>query len=99
MPHHNGLCNPHGAGTAQGGHKSPMLASGVEFADHRAYIPGDDIRHIDWKAFVRHKQLILRTYTEERDARIYVLLDTSASMSRGEPSKLEVGKQIAAKAA
>lgn len=84
------------AGTAQGGHKSPMLNTGVEFADHRAYIPGDDIRQIDWKAFARHKQLIMRTFTEERDARIYVLLDTSASMSRGEPSKLDVGKQIAA---
>jgi len=84
------------AGTDQGGHKSPMLASGVEFADHRQYVPGDDIRQIDWKAFVRHKQLILRTFQEERDARIYVMIDTSSSMSRGTPMKLDVAKQVAA---
>ena len=81
--------------TRQGGHLSKEKASGLELADHRAYIPGDDIRHIDWKAFARHRQLTLRQFAEERDARIYVLLDVSPSMDCGAPSKLAVAKQIA----
>lgn len=82
--------------TRQGGHRSPILATGIEFADHRAYIPGDDIRHIDWKAFSRHGHLTIRQFEEERDARIYVLLDASASMSCGEPSKMELARRLAA---
>ena len=58
---------PGATATRQGGHRSPVLASGVEFADHRAYVPGDDVRHIDWKAFARHGQLTLRQFEEERD--------------------------------
>jgi uncharacterized protein (DUF58 family) len=80
----------------QGGHRSPLLASGVEFADHRAYVPGDDVRHIDWKAFARNGQLTLRQFHEDRDARIYILCDMSGSMDRGTPSKLSVAKRLAA---
>lgn len=88
---------PGATATRQGGHRSPVLASGVEFADHRAYVPGDDVRHIDWKAFARHGQLTLRQFEEERDARIYVMLDLSGSMSRGEPvAKIEMAKRLAA---
>ena len=79
-----------------GGHRSPVLASGLELADHRAYAPGDDVRRVDWKAFARHRQLSIRQFEEDRDARIYVLLDVSASMSRGEPAKLEVARKVAA---
>lgn len=85
---------PGATATRQGGHRSPVLASGVEFADHRAYIPGDDVRHIDWKAFARHGQLTLRQFEEERDARIYVMLDLSGSMSRA--GKLDLAKKMAA---
>lgn len=88
---------PGATATRQGGHRSPVLASGVEFAEHRAYVPGDDVRHIDWKAFARHGQLTLRQFEEERDARIYVMLDLSGSMSRGAPvSKIELAKKLAA---
>ena len=88
---------PGSTATRQGGHKSPVLASGVEFADHRQYVPGDDVRHIDWKAFARHGQLTIRQFEEERDARVYVMLDLSGSMSRGTPaSKLEMAKRLAA---
>jgi uncharacterized protein (DUF58 family) len=88
---------PGATATRQGGHRSPVLASGVEFADHRAYVPGDDVRHIDWKAFARHGQLTLRQFEEERDARVYVMLDLSGSMSRGAPvTKLELAKKLAA---
>ncbi len=87
---------PGSTATRQGGHRSPVLASGVEFADHRPYVPGDDFRRIDWRAFHRHGQLVLRQFEEERDARVYVLLDLSGSMSRGKPPKIEVAKRIAA---
>lgn len=87
---------PGSTATRQGGHRSPVLASGVEFADHRPYVAGDDFRRIDWRAFHRHGQLVMRQFEEERDARIYVLLDLSGSMSRGKPPKLELAKRVAA---
>lgn len=87
---------PGATATRQGGHRSPVLASGVEFADHRPYVAGDDFRRIDWKAFAKNGQLVMRQFEEERDARIYVLLDLSGSMGRGTPPKLEIGKRIAA---
>ena len=87
---------PQATDIGQGGHRSKMRATGLEFADHRLYTPGDDIRHIDWKAFARHRQLLLKTFEEERDVFIYVLLDVSLSMTRGEPAKLEKGKTLAA---
>ncbi len=55
---------PSATAMRQGGHRSKALASGVEFADHRAYVPGDDIRHIDWKAFARNGSLTLRQFEE-----------------------------------
>ena len=79
-----------------GGQRSNVRANGVEFADHREYVPGDDARKIDWKAFARNGTLSVRTYEEERDARVYVLVDVSKSMSRGEPPKLDVARRIAA---
>lgn len=87
---------PSATATRQGGHRSPVLASGVEFADHRHYVAGDDHRHIDWKAFARNGQLTIRQFEEERDARIYVMLDLSGSMSRGVPPKIEVARRLAA---
>jgi len=80
----------------QGGHRSPVLATGIEFADHRHYVWGDDVRRIDWRAFARHRQLCVRQFEEERDARVYVLLDVSSSMGRGKPAKLDVAKRLAA---
>jgi uncharacterized protein (DUF58 family) len=80
----------------QGGHRSPVLAAGLEPADHRCYVPGDDVRRIDWNAFARLRQLTVRQFEEERDARVYVMLDCSGSMTRGAPPKIEVGKTLAA---
>lgn len=90
------VVRPKSAGRGQGEHRSEALASGVEFADHRKYVPGDDVRRIDWKAFARHRQLFLKIYEEEREVQIYVLLDVSRSMTRGEPAKLEVARSLAA---
>lgn len=87
---------PNATSGRQGGHRSPFKAAGVEFADHRPYVSGDDVRHIDWKAFARHGHLVMRQFEEERDAFVHVLLDVSGSMSRGKPAKIEVGARLAA---
>jgi uncharacterized protein (DUF58 family) len=87
---------PRATAARQGGHKSPIRATGIEFADHRAYVSGDDVRHIDWKAFARHGQLVLRQFEEDRDAFVHVLLDVTGSMARGTPPKIDVARRVAA---
>ena len=87
---------PSTTASRQGGHRSPVKATGVEFADHRPYVAGDDVRHVDWKAFARHRQLILRQFEEERDAFVHVLLDVTGSMGRGKPPKIDVARKVAA---
>ena len=89
------VVRPSATAARQGGHRSPFKASGVEFADHRPYVSGDDVRHIDWKAFARHGHLVLRQFEEERDAFVHVLLDVTGSMSRGAPPKIEVARTLA----
>jgi len=70
--------------------------SGLEFADHRAYAPGDDFRHVDWTAYQRLEKLLLRLFEEEQDLPIYLFVDRSRSMAVGEPTKLHYARQIAA---
>jgi uncharacterized protein (DUF58 family) len=67
---------------------------GLEFADHRGYTPGDDFRHIDWKAYQRLGRLLLRLFDEEQDLPIYLFLDTSRSMV--EEQKFDQARRIAA---
>jgi uncharacterized protein (DUF58 family) len=67
---------------------------GLEFADHRQYAPGDDFRHIDWKAYQRLNRLLLRLFDEEQDLPIYLFIDTSRSMA--EPAKFDQARRIAA---
>lgn len=76
--------------------RSRKMGSGLEFADHRAYAPGDDFRHVDWTAFQRFEKLLLRLFEEEQDLPIYLLVDRSGSMTAGSPSKLHYARQIAA---
>jgi uncharacterized protein (DUF58 family) len=80
----------------QGSHRSTANAGGLEFADHRDYVAGDDVRRIDWKAFARHRELSIREFQEERDARVYLLADFSASMTRGAPPKVDVVRRLLA---
>jgi len=87
---------PKAASGDQGGHRSEVRASGLEFAERREYVAGDDARKIDWQAFARNRTLSVRTFEEEHDARVFVLVDVSASMTRGAPPKLEVARQVAA---
>lgn len=74
-------------GLYAGRHRSPQLGPASEFADHRPYVPGDDLRSIDWRAFARSDHLLVRRYREERDLPLVLALDTSASMEYGEPPK------------
>ncbi len=90
------IVRPQATAIGQGAHRSKSKAVGLEFADHRLYAPGDDIRKIDWKAFARNRQLLVKTFEEERDIYIYLLLDVSPSMMRGAPPKLDVAKSLAA---
>ena len=83
-------------GRMKGERKSKRRGSSVEFADHRNYSIGDDLRHIDWNVYGRLDKLFLKLFLEEEDLHVYTLLDTSLSMDFGDPTKLHYGKQIAA---
>lgn len=83
-------------GRMKGERKSKRRGSSVEFADHRNYSVGDDLRHIDWNVYGRLDRLFLKLFLEEEDLHVYTLLDTSLSMDFGDPTKLHYGKQVAA---
>ncbi len=83
-------------GRMKGERRSQRKGQSVEFADFRAYVPGDDLRLIDWNLYARLDQLFLKLFQEEEDLHIYSLFDASESMNFGEPTKLHIAKQIAA---
>jgi len=92
-------------GTLAGTHRSPFHGYSSEFAQYKGYVPGDDLRHLDWKAYARRDQLVTRQYRDETNTAVHLLLDTSASMGyrsspRGpqpEPfSKLDTARVLAA---
>lgn len=83
-------------GTSAGPRRSPRHGSSVEFADFRDYSDGDDFRRIDWNAYARLDRLFLRLYRAEEMATITILLDHSASMRFGEPSKALTAARLAA---
>jgi uncharacterized protein (DUF58 family) len=76
--------------------RSRRIGSGIEFADYRQYAPGDDIRQLDWNVYGRLGRLLLRLYEEEEDLSVYLLIDCSASMAFGQPSRLDYAKKLAA---
>jgi len=80
--------------TLRGDRRSPTRKGiSLEFADYRAYVPGDDVRHLDWATYGRLDQLIVKLYHDEEDVQLHLLIDDSRSMS-GE--KLFLARQIAA---
>ena len=79
-----------------GNRKSVQKGSSTEFSDFREYMPGDDIRRIDWNAYGRLDRLYVKEYMEEKEAVVSVLLDTSASMDYGISSKGELACKLAA---
>lgn len=84
------------SGAMRAERRTKKTGSGIEFADHRDYAPGDDIRALDWHAFQRFDRLLIRLYEEEEDLSIYFILDTSSSMGFGEGQKLRQAKRLAA---
>jgi uncharacterized protein (DUF58 family) len=83
-------------GVRRGERRSKKRGSGVEFADHRAYVPGDDIRFLDVGVYQRFGKLLLRLFEEEEDLSLYLLIDTSASMAMDESKKLNQAARVAA---
>ena len=83
-------------GRMKGERRSKRKGQSVEFADFRNYVPGDDLRFIDWNTYARLDRLFLKLFLEEEDLHFYALIDASESMNFGEPTKLHYAKQLAA---
>ncbi|KPJ50207.1 hypothetical protein AMJ40_03555 [candidate division TA06 bacterium DG_26] len=79
-------------------HKSPYKGFSVEFAEHRPYMPGDEIRKIDWKIYAKTDRFYVKEYEEETNLKAYLILDASASMAyrSDRMDKLEYGRYLAA---
>ena len=82
-------------GGAAGERTSARKGQGVEFADHRPYVPGDDPRFIDWGAFARLGRPVVKEFVEESDVAVTVLVDASASMGFGQPRRLDFASTLA----
>jgi uncharacterized protein (DUF58 family) len=76
--------------------RTKQFGSGIEFADHREYTPGDDLRYLDWNIYARFGELLLKRFQEEEDLHVYFLLDCSRSMAFGQPAKFDLGRQVTA---
>jgi len=89
-------------GFISGMHKSPYQGFSVEFVEHRQYMPGDEIRYIDWKVYGKSDRFYIKKFEEETNLRCYIILDTSGSMgfksdkSSNSLSKLEYGCYLSA---
>ena len=88
-------------GFTTGMHRSPHKGFSVEFKQHRQYVPGDEIRHIDWRVFARSDRYYIREYEEETNLRSTIILDRSGSMEYGggqpgQVSKFEYATKLAA---
>jgi len=84
------------AGQLRAERRTRRRGTGLEFADYRAYVAGDDFRHLDWKAYLRLNRLILKLFEEEEDLPIYFFVDSSQSMNYGDPTKLDYARRVAA---
>lgn len=84
------------SGRTRAERRTKKSGSGIEFVDHRDYVPGDDLRYLDWNIYQRFGRLQVRLFEEEEDLAIYILVDTSTSMRFGTGEKLRHAKKIAA---
>jgi uncharacterized protein (DUF58 family) len=84
-------------GFINGIHRSPYFGASVDFAEHRGYVPGDDIRRVDWKLYARTDRYYIKEYEADSNSNFSVLLDVSKSMGFGSRgiTKLEYGKMLA----
>jgi uncharacterized protein (DUF58 family) len=85
-------------GFLSGMHRSPYFGQSIEFVQHRQYVPGDDLRHIDWKVWGRQDRLYIKQYEEDTNLRCTLLVDASESMlyGRGPLNKFDYGATLAA---
>ncbi len=83
------------SGFAAGEQRSPATGGGIEFADYREYVPGDDARLLDWSVYLRSRKLLVKLCAEEKELTLVAILDLSRSMDYGSPAKLELAKRIA----
>src|SRR5271170_1437418 len=85
-------------GSVSGRHASPHRGSSVEFAEYRKYVPGDDLRRLDWRAYGRSDRFFIKEFEADTNLRCCVVLDTSGSMGFGskDVNKLEYGRRLAA---
>ena len=81
-----------------GQHRSPYHGFSVEFAEHRSYEPGDEVKHIDWKLYGKTNRLYVKRFEEETNLRAHLILDTSKSMTyaSGKVTKLDYGSYLLA---
>lgn len=84
-------------GFINGMHRSPYFGASVDFAEHRGYVPGDDIRRVDWRLYARTDRYYIKEYEADTNSNFSVLLDVSKSMGFGSAgvTKLEYGKMLA----
>lgn len=83
------------AGRLPGERRSKKRGRSVEFEDYRPYVPGDDLRHIDWNVFARLDRLFIKIFLEEEDLGLHIVIDASASMDAGDPNKLIFAQRLA----
>jgi uncharacterized protein (DUF58 family) len=85
-------------GFLSGAHRSPYFGQSVEFVQHRQYVAGDDVRHVDWKVWARQDRLVIKQYEEDTNLRCALLVDASASMryGRGALNKFDYACTLAA---
>jgi uncharacterized protein (DUF58 family) len=84
------------AGRVRGERLTKKKGISIEFSDYRDYSEGDDLRHLDWNVLARLETPIMKTYRDEEDLAVHLLLDGSASMDFGEPTKFSIATRIAA---
>ncbi|MFG0331139.1 MAG: DUF58 domain-containing protein [Phycisphaerales bacterium] len=82
-------------GKLQGERRSKRRGQSVEFADYRNYVPGDDLRYIDWNVYGRLDVLFLKLFLEEEDLSLHIVVDVSKSMDYGDPSKFVFAQRLA----
>ncbi len=82
------------AGKLKGERRSKKKGESVEFADHRPYVSGDDLRRLDWRLYARLDRLFLKLFLEEEDLSLHIVVDCSASMDCGEPSKMLFAQRL-----
>lgn len=83
------------AGRVRGERTSVRKGVSIDFADYREYTEGDDLRHLDWNVLARLGHAVVKTYQDEEDLPVHLLVDTSRSMSFGAPTKLEAAAKAA----